>query len=225
MKEVQHLPEQENKKPKQNTGSVVVKIAIMAAISLVISWNTLVDIDEKNTYTQWQVDEPKNDNAMDESLDIISEQMFKAAVAQALAPINDLQDIPAWGIPLKYPPSAAENLPTTINFYPKKMIAKTLPFTIIMIGKTMYVATPEYGFAVDKMYVDEKSFNVAVSRETMLGEIRKEVSKSKNKEMPDYLARLLKEGAGGKYIWSSITVVTSKEGQTEYFRKLNEANK
>lgn len=89
----------------------------------------------------------------------------------------------------------------------------------------MYVATPELGFAVDDMYIDEKSFNIAVSQNTVFGEIRKEVSKTKNKEMPDYLARLLKEGAGGKYIWSSIQVVTSKEGQTEYFRKLNELNK
>lgn len=214
----------ENKKPKQNI-SPFTKIALMAMLALPISWNTITHNRDKDLAPSWQIDEPKNDNAANESLDIISEQLFKAAVAQALAPINDLQDIPAGGIPLKYPASGAENLPTTINFYPKKMIAKTLPFTIIMIGRTMYVATPELGFAVDDMYIDEKSFNIAVSQNTVFGEIRKEVSKTKNKEMPDYLARLLKEGAGGKYIWSSIQVVTSKEGQTEYFRKLNELNK
>ena len=74
------------------------------------------------------------------------------------------------------------------------MVAKTLPFTIVIIGKTMYVVTPELGFAVDKMYIDEKSFTIAVSQNTIFGEIRKEVSKSKNKEMPDYLTRLLTEG-------------------------------
>ena len=155
----------------------------------------------------------------------MSEQLFKSAVAQALAPINDLQDIPAGGIPLKYPASAPEGLPTSINFFPKKMIAETLPFTIIMIGRTMYVATPELGFVVDDMYIDKTTFNIKVSQQTKLGKINKEVSKTKSKEMPDYLARLLKEGDRGHYIGSSIQVVTSKEQQSAYIKKLNELNK
>ncbi len=162
---------------------------------------------------------------MNKSLDIISEQLFKTAVAEALAPINDLQDIPAWWIQLKYPPTAAEKLPNTINFYPKKMFAEKIPFTIITIGKIMYVVSPDLGFMVDDMYIDEISFHIAVSQKTLLWNIRKTVSKSKNKEMPNYLARLLNEWEKWRYMWSSLIVVTSPEEQLKYFKKLNEVNK
>lgn len=226
MENLDELLPEENKKPKQNQGNAAIKIAIMALLALPISWNTSTDSRDKDSVLSWQVDEQKNKNiVMDESLDVVSEQLFKTAVAEALIPINDLQDIPVWGIPLKYQSSVAENLPKTIDFYPKKMVAKTLPFTIVIIGKTMYVVTPELWFAVDKMYIDEKSFTIAVSQNTIFGEIRKEVSKSKNKEMPDYLTRLLTEGEKWHYIWSSVKVITSREVQAEYLKKLNELNK
>jgi len=92
---------------------------IVSLVSHQLSWW------DKDSDPSWQVDKKTFNDVAGESIEMYKEQLFKAAVAVALAPIDSLLAIPTGGIPLKYPTSAPTDLPKTIDFYPKNDSRKT----------------------------------------------------------------------------------------------------
>ncbi len=104
MKEVQELSQQENKKLKQNQGSLIAKIAIMALFVPTISWNAFVHTQAKNSVPIGQCEETKNSDVHDEHRESINsyEATFKEGMRRTLKTVNSLADVPVGGKKIDY---------------------------------------------------------------------------------------------------------------------------
>lgn len=101
---------------------------------------------------------------------------------------------------LSYNSKPTGTYPTKIDFFPKEMKADKLPYTIVQVGEKMFMIKPDVGFEVDDMYIDDKAFYVKVSKNTLLGEVAKTTSKTKEDELGEYLWKLYSQGEDGRYL-------------------------
>ncbi|MFA6256067.1 MAG: hypothetical protein WC606_02680 [Candidatus Absconditabacterales bacterium] len=219
MKVLEPYNKEKDKKKKQSKGGILAQITITALLAI-------LPMSAKTT--AFQADAALQENAYDsakESVELNNETLFKNAVKQALAPINSLKNIPAGGIPLKYPPSYTGDLPKTIDFFPKEMKAEKLPFSLIRIGTKMFLIVPDLGFEIDEMYMDEKAFYIRVVGNILFGgiKIHKEISKSKEEELPSYLEKLRSQGKNGKYAFSTVYEIPGIYQKT-YIKDLEKCN-
>ncbi len=158
-----------------------------------------------------------------ESREIDKRDLIKNAVAKAIEPINDLNQIPEWGLELKYDWTYSTDLPDKINFFPKEIKWESLWFTLIQIWEKLFLVKPDLWFKITEMYLDSKWFHTTVESNTLIV-IRKTVSKNKEKELWEYIAKLYIEWEEWKYTLSEVNEI-EPERQAEAIKKLDEINK
>lgn len=154
-------------------------------------------------------------NSLEEKEILWDKELFIKAVAEALAPITDLQQIPETGLPLKYKGTPEWDLPKTINFFPKKMNVKTLPYAIIEIGTQTFKVTPWAWAKIDGFSIDVEGFHFSA------GWLSK--TKDKEEDMWKYLRRLNTEGEFGSYTGTTVTRIPFLERKNE-IKKLHDLN-
>lgn len=164
-------------------------------------------------------------NASQENIEVNEELLFKSTVTQALRSVNSLKSVPEWGIQLKYPQSYTWNLPRSIDFFPKEIKKETIPYTIIRIWEKMFMVSPDLWFEADKMYIDKDAFYVHVVKKVRWTAIAgKEIAKSKEKGLPDYLYKLFTQWESWHYPLSRVRAIP-KEHQKAALEALAKLNK
>ncbi len=212
-----------NEQPSKKLFDIRSYIAALLMLIPSMHAQSVVNSNEQNAslFAAYQK-HPNTGIEMNETIEISDEELFKAIFAKAIGPINKLTDIPAGWIVLSYPSSTT--LPKTIDFFPKKMIADKLPYSVLKIGEKMFTVTPDMWFEVDDMYIDATEFTVVVSMDSRLGEITKTTSKNKEDELWEYLRKVYSEGADGRYLGSTVKEIP-KSLQKMFLEEYNKLNK
>lgn len=216
--------EYENKTEKKKGSASMISHITLAALlaALPVKWNTSSEYSQ-DLFVGNPIEMKHSDTNAKESIETDKEQLFKNAVAKAIRPINNLKSIPVGGVPLVYNESYEWKMPMSIDFFPKEINVPKLPYTIIVIGEKMFAISPDLWFQVDKMYLDEKSFYVHVTGEVFGIETGKEISKSKESELWEYLAKLYFKWTDVFYIMTTPKEIP-KAYQKECIRNLEKIN-
>lgn len=160
MENLDKLRPEENKIPKQNQGNPMIKIAIIAALALSLSWNTITHSRDKDLAPSWQVDEQKNNNIVDEERESVNsyEAIFKEGIRKTLNTVNSLDDIPVGGKKIEYyrlewsqkwekmDPETIKKLrfPESFDITPKEIIQPTTTIEI-SVGDRYFTVCPDVG--------------------------------------------------------------------------------